>query len=124
MRGLNRVMLIGHLGSKPEKLTSQTGKTYCRLNLATNRSWKDESGERQERTDWHYVVAWGSEAERCVQYLEKGSLIYVEGMISTFENTRKENKPKMTTITADTVQFLKIALPKPPSVEEEAVFAH
>jgi len=114
-------MLIGHLGNKPEKLTSQTGKVYCRLNLATNRSWKDDSGERQTRTDWHHVVAWGPEAERCVQWLEKGSLVFVEGMISSFENTKRENSPRMTTITADSVQFLKIALPDP---RAEEVFAH
>lgn len=106
MRTLNRAMLIGHLGNKPEKFTSQTGKIYCRLNVATHRSWREEDGKWTEKTDWHYVVVWGFEAEKCIQYLQKGSLVFVEGTISSFE---KEPGSRMTRITADSVQFLKIA---------------
>lgn len=107
MRSLNRVMLIGFLGSKPEMLVSQKGKSYCRLNLATHRKWKDDEGAQQERTDWHYIVVWGQQAERCVQYLEKGSLVFVEGTITSFDRTQKEPGIRMTSITAETVQFLK-----------------
>ncbi len=81
---LNRVQLIGNLGRDPEVRTTETGKRVVTLNVATTESWKDQSGNRVERTEWHRVVIWndalGDIAEK---YLSKGSKIYLEGQIRT-----------------------------------------
>ena len=81
---LNRVQLIGNLGRDPELRTTQSGKKVVTLNVATSESWKDQSGNRVERTEWHRVVIWneglGEIAER---YLTKGSKIFLEGKLTT-----------------------------------------
>ena len=83
-RGVNRVTLIGNLGQDPEIRHTQNGTAIANLRVATSESWKDkQTGERQERTEWHTVVFFGKVAEICQQYLRKGSQIYVEGSLQT-----------------------------------------
>lgn len=107
MRGMNRVMLIGHLGQDPELRYTKKGTPVTNLNIATNHSFKDESGTLQEQTEWHRVVVWGKQAEACQQFLSKGRLVYAEGRIATREwNDNKGNPRKTTDIMASTIRFL------------------
>ena len=80
---LNKVMLIGRLGADPDVRYSQGGQPVARLRIATDESYTDRDGNRQERTEWHTVVAFQRTAEICQQYLHKGSLVYVEGKLQT-----------------------------------------
>ena len=83
-RGVNKVILVGNLGADPETRYTAGGSAVTNVRLATTDSWKDkQSGEQQERTEWHRVVFWGRLAEICAEYLRKGSQIYVEGRIQT-----------------------------------------
>lgn len=81
--GVNKVILIGNLGSDPEVKYTPSGVPVANINLATNESWTDKGGERQERTEWHRLVIWRKLAEIVGQYLRKGSKIYVEGRLET-----------------------------------------
>ncbi len=81
--GVNKVILIGNLGSDPEVKYTPSGVPVANVNLATNESWTDRSGEKQERTEWHRLVIWRKLAEIVGQYLRKGSKIYVEGRLET-----------------------------------------
>ena len=81
-RGVNKVILIGNLGSDPEVKYLPNGNAVATLSLATSESWNDRtSGERQERTEWHRVVLWRKLAEIAEKYLKKGSKVYVEGKL-------------------------------------------
>ncbi len=80
---INKVTLLGHLGKDPEKTTLPSGVSYCRFSLATNESYKDNSGEWKEKTEWHNIVMWRDLAERAEKQLKKGSLVYLEGKITT-----------------------------------------
>jgi single-strand DNA-binding protein len=83
-RSVNKVILIGRLGRDPELKYTASGTAYCRFSVATDDSWKDRAtGERQERTEWHNVVAWERLAEICGQYLAKGRMVYIEGSIQS-----------------------------------------
>jgi single-strand DNA-binding protein len=83
-KSINKVTLIGRLGRDPELKYTAGGTAYCRFSMATDDSWTDKnSGERQERTEWHNVVAWERLAEICGQYLAKGRLVYIEGSIQS-----------------------------------------
>ena len=83
-RGVNKVILIGNLGSDPEVRYTPDGVPVANFNLATSESWNDRNtGERQERTEWHRLVLWRRQAEVAGQYLKKGSKIYVEGKLQT-----------------------------------------
>ena len=105
---INRVTLVGRVGTKPEVKTSKGGRIYTRINIATNSpKYKTEDGiEKPAQAEWHYVVAWGPLAENCITYLEKGSLVYIEGYLSSFKNNKAPEGPRYTTITARDVQFL------------------
>lgn len=81
--GVNKVILIGNLGSDPEVKYTPSGVPVANVNLATNESWTDRNGERQERTEWHRLVIWRKLAEIVGQYLRKGSKIYIEGRLET-----------------------------------------
>ena len=83
MRGLNKIMLIGRLGKDPEIRCTNGGQGVANFSIATDESWTDQAGQRQTRTEWHNIVAWGKLAETCGQYLKKGKLVYVEGRIQT-----------------------------------------
>ena len=80
---LNKAMLIGNLTRDPETRTTGSGQTVSNFGLATSRSWKDQSGQLQERTEFHNIVAWGRLAELCGQYLSKGRKVWVEGYLQT-----------------------------------------
>jgi len=82
-RGLNKVLIIGHLGQDPEMRFTASGRPVAAFNVATSRRWTDNDGERQEETEWFHVVAWGGLAELCKKRLHKGSQVYVEGRLQT-----------------------------------------
>ncbi|MXW77884.1 MAG: single-stranded DNA-binding protein, partial [Gemmatimonadetes bacterium] len=82
-RGVNKVILIGNLGSDPEVKYTPDGVPVANFSLATNESWNDKDGQRQERTEWHRLVLWRRQAEVAQQYLKKGAKIYVEGKLQT-----------------------------------------
>jgi single-strand DNA-binding protein len=107
-RGVNKVILIGNLGDDPETRYTAGGAAVTNIRLATTESWKDrESGERQERTEWHRVVFFGRLAEIAAEYLKKGSQVYVEGSIRTNKWQDKEGKDRYTTeIVANEMQML------------------
>jgi single-strand DNA-binding protein len=82
-KGLNKVMLIGHLGKDPELKYTEKGTAYCTFSVATSESYKDDNGNRVDKTEWHNIVVWRKLAEICGQYLKKGSKIYCEGKLQT-----------------------------------------
>ena len=82
-RGLNKVMIIGHLGRDPEMRFTASGRPVATFSVATSRGWTNNDGERQEETEWFHVVAWGGLAELCKKRLHKGSQVYVEGRLQT-----------------------------------------
>ncbi|URQ71533.1 single-stranded DNA-binding protein [SAR86 cluster bacterium] len=90
-RGVNKVILVGNLGQKPEIRYTQTDSAVANLSLATSESWKDkETGEQREKTEWHRIVYFGKLAEIAEQYLDKGSKVYVEGKLQTRKWQDKE----------------------------------
>ena len=82
-RGLNKVMIIGHLGRDPEMRYTPSHRAVTNFNVAASRSWKTADGERHTETEWFNVVAWGSLAEICHEYLSKGQQVYIEGRLQT-----------------------------------------
>jgi single-strand DNA-binding protein len=105
--GVNKAILVGNLGSDPEMRYTPSGQGVCEFRVATNESWNDKNGQRQERTEWHRIVVWGKRAEVCSKYLSKGRSVYVEGRIQTRTYDDKEgNKRYITEIVAQDVQFL------------------
>ncbi len=80
---LNRAMIIGNLTRDPEVRTTPSGQTVANFGVATNHSWTDSSGQRQEKAEFHNIVAWGKLAEICSQYLGKGRKVYIEGRLQT-----------------------------------------
>ena len=80
---VNKVILIGHLGADPEIRYTQGGAPVANLRIATNENWTNKNGQKEERTEWHRVVAWSKLAELAGQYLTKGRQIYVEGRLQT-----------------------------------------
>ncbi len=104
---LNKAMVIGNLTRDPEVRTTTTGKSVASFAVATNEVWKDASGTRQEKAEYHNVVAWGKLAEICQQYLHKGKKIYIEGRLQTSEWTGKDGvKRYKTEIVADNMIML------------------
>jgi single-strand DNA-binding protein len=83
MAGINKVILVGHLGMDPEVKTIESGAKVARLRLATTEAYKDKNGERKEVTEWHTVICWRNLADIAEKYLTKGKLIYVEGKLRT-----------------------------------------
>src|SRR4051812_22640038 len=105
--GVNKVILVGHLGADPDMRYTPSGQGVCELRLATSESWNDKNGQRQERTEWHRIVVWGKRAEVCSKYLAKGRQVFVEGRIQTRSYDDKDgNKRYITEIIAADVQFL------------------
>jgi single-strand DNA-binding protein len=104
---VNKVILVGRLGQNPEVKYTPSGAAVANFSVATNESWMDKAGQKQERTEWHRVVVWGKLAELCSQYLAKGRQVYLEGSLQTRQWQDKDNQTKYTTeIRAQTVQFL------------------
>jgi len=107
MAGVNRVILLGHLGRDPEVRYQPSGGAIATLNLATSEIFKDREGNRQERTEWHRVVFFGRPAEIAGEYLRKGSMAYVEGRLQTRKWTDKEGQERYTTeIVGDRLQLV------------------
>jgi single-strand DNA-binding protein len=108
MAGINKVILIGHLGHDPEVRYTQEGTAVGNFRIATSEYWTDRtSGERRERTEWHRIVVFGRMAENCGKYLSKGRQVYVEGRLQTREWEDKEGNRRWTTeVVALNVQFL------------------
>lgn len=107
-RGVNKVILIGNLGNDPEVRYTASGAAVANVSLATSEQWKDrESGEQQEKTEWHRVVFFGRLAEIVGEYLRKGSQIYVEGRLQTRKWQDKDGNDKYSTeIVANEMQML------------------
>jgi single-strand DNA-binding protein len=82
-RGLNKVMIIGHVGREPEMRYTPSGRPVTSFSVATSRTWTSAEGERREETEWFNVVAWGNLAEICKSHLTKGQQVYVEGRLQT-----------------------------------------
>ena len=105
---LNRVQLIGHLGTDPEVRYTGTGTPVANFSLATTERWTDKSGKKQERTEWHRIVVWGTQGENCGTYLRKGRQVFVDGKIQTreWEDTNNGQRRFTTEIIAQDVKFL------------------
>lgn len=91
-RGLNKVMVIGHLGKDPEMRYTPSGRPVTTFSVAVSRSWNTADGERRSETEWFNIVAWGNLAEICNQYLHKGQQVYIEGRLQTRNWEDKEGK--------------------------------
>ncbi len=107
MASVNKAILVGNLGKDPEVRYMPSGEAIANITLATTDTWKDKSGEKQEKTEWHRVSFFGRQAEVVGEYLKKGSQIYVEGRIQTRKWQDKEGQDRYTTeIVADRMQML------------------
>jgi single-strand DNA-binding protein len=91
-RGLNKVMIIGHLGRDPEMRYTPSGRPVTTFTIAVSRSWNTADGERRTETEWFNIVAWGNLAEICKQYLYKGQQIYIDGRLQTRRWEDKEGQ--------------------------------
>ena len=107
-RGINKVILIGNLGADPETRYMPSGSAVTNLRLATSESWKDkQSGEQQERTEWHRVAMFGRLAEIAAEYLRKGSQVYIEGSLRTRKWQDKDGNDRWSTeVIANEMQML------------------
>ena len=107
MAGLNKVMLIGRLGRDPEIRYSQQGLAVVNFSLATSEQWTDKNtGDRQEKTEWHRIVVFGKQAEICEKYLPKGSQVYIEGRLQTRNYEKDGQTHYITEIVVANFQFL------------------
>lgn len=107
MAGINKVILVGNLGSDPDLRSTPGGASVCEFSVATNESWKGKDGQTQDRTEWHKIIVWGRIAENCSKFLSKGRQVYVEGRLQTRSWEDKEGTKRYTTeIVARDVQFL------------------
>ncbi len=105
---INKAILIGRLGKDPELRSTAGGQTVARFSIATDERFTDRNGEKQERTEWHNIVAWGKLAEICGQYLRKGKLVYIDGSIRTdsWEDKETGQKKYKTEIVAQNMKML------------------
>ena len=109
MAGINKVFLIGNLGTEVELRTTHDGTSVANFRMATSETWKDkQTGEKKEKTEWHTIVVWAKQAQTCAEYLHKGRQVHIEGKIQTREwEDDNKNKRYKTEIVADKVTFLK-----------------
>jgi len=107
-RGINKVIVVGNLGADPDTRFMPSGNAVTNISVATSESWNDkETGEKQEKTEWHRVVFFGRLAEIASDYLKKGSQVYVEGKLQTRKWEDKEGNERWTTeIVANQMQML------------------
>jgi single-strand DNA-binding protein len=104
---VNKVTILGRLGSDPEVKYLPSGQAVCNFSVATSEAWADKTGNKQERTEWHRIVVWGKLAESCSTYLSKGKQVYLEGALQTRSWEDKSGKKLYTTeVVAKTVQFI------------------
>lgn len=106
MSSVNKVILVATLGTDPDLKYTQSGTAVCNLRMATNQVFKDKSGQRQEKTEWHRVTVWGQQAEACGKYLAKGRSVYVEGRLETRSWEKDGEKRYSTEVVAEKVVFL------------------
>lgn len=106
MAGVNKAIILGHLGRDPELKYLQSGQPSCKLNIATSRRYTNKNNEAVEETEWHRVTVWGKQAEHCNNFLTKGRQVYVEGRLRTSSYDKDGQKHHTTEIVADTVQFI------------------
>lgn len=103
---VNKVILLGRLGADPEIRYTQGGTPVATLSVATNKSWKNKEGQKEERTEWHRVILWSKLAELAGQYLGKGRQVYIEGELQT-RSWEKDGQKKYTTeVVGNTMQFI------------------
>jgi single-strand DNA-binding protein len=107
-RGVNKVILVGNLGADPETRAMPSGTTVANLRIATSESWRDkQTGEQQERTEWHRVALFGRLAEVAAEYLRKGSQVYIEGSLRTRKWQDKQGNERYSTeIVGNDMQML------------------
>ena len=106
-RGVNKAILIGNLGRDPEMRYTQNGTAVANFTLATTDSWTGKDGNKEERTEWHNIVAWARLAEICSQYLTKGRHVYIEGRIQTRKWEDRDGNTRYTTeVVAQNMQML------------------
>ena len=116
---VNKVILIGNLGSDPELAYFPSGTAFTNFSLATERVWRDANGDKQERTDWHRISARGKLAENTTKYCKKGSKIYLEGSLQTRSWEDKDGiKHYITEVVADRIEFISIPRVTADKVEE------
>ncbi len=117
---VNKVMLIGRLGSDPDMKYTTSGIPVTKFSLATSEYFVDKGGQKQETTEWHKIVCWNKLADNCSKYLAKGRLVYVEGKITTvsWDDKQSGQKRYATEIVAATVQFLGDGAGKPQGQEQ------
>lgn len=107
MASVNKVILVGNLGRDPEVRYMPNGEAVCNFSIATTDTWKDKSGAKQERTEWHNIVMYRKLAEIAGEYLKKGRPVYIEGRLQTRKWQTKEGQDRYTTeIIADQMQML------------------
>jgi single-strand DNA-binding protein len=124
MSGVNKVILIGNLGSDPQVRYTPQGTAVANFNIATTERFNNKSGEKEERTEWHRIVAWGKLAEICQQYLKKGKQVYIEGRLQTRQWEDQQGQKRSTTeIVAQNMQMLGRAGDAPAAVSGGGDFA-
>lgn len=107
MASVNKVILVGGLGKDPEVRFMPNGEAVCNFSIATSESWKDKSGTKQEKTEWHNIVMYRKLAEIAGEYLKKGAPVYIEGRLQTRKWQTKEGQDRYSTeIIADSMQML------------------
>ena len=107
MASINKVILIGNLGADPEVRYTPSGRAVANFRIATTENWTNKEGGKEERTEWHRIVAWGRLGEICGEYLHKGKQVYIEGKLQTRSwEDRDGNKRFTTEIVAQTMQML------------------
>ncbi len=115
---VNKVILVGRLGRDPETRYTGGGQAVANFSVATDESYKDKNGERQKRTEWHRITAWGKLAEICQQYLKKGTMVYIEGRIQSRPAvvTTSRATPRLPTIPMVEPLLLAAALKSPTKI--------
>lgn len=97
MSGVNKVILVGFLGRDPEVRFTKSGQAVASFSLATSEKWTGKDGQKEEKTEWHRIIAWGKLGEICGEYLSKGKQVYIEGRLQTREWDDKDGNKKQTT---------------------------
>jgi single-strand DNA-binding protein len=115
MQCINRVFIVGRIGEKPESKLSKNGKPYAKFSVATKQYRMMPDGNKQESTEWHKVTAWGPTAKICLEKLEKGSQVFVEGELSTYSYENQGQIHLRTSIMAQKVSFMSLPLQTAPA---------
>ncbi len=121
-RGLNKVMIIGHVGREPEMRYTPSGKPVTSFSVATTRSWTVPDGARREETDWFNVVSWGDLAEMCGQHLAKDQRVYIEGRLQTrgWKDTEGQRHYRTEIVANEMILLGEPRPPEPPVSETES----